>query len=148
MTVDPSGGAEPGAGDRAVVFAVLPGCSALPGGQVVESALVVHTSGAKKHTAAVQIPLAAEEVFATIVRLIEEKPDNIIESRNDKAFLIEIEDDGRSMTGQVTRLGPDRSLLYVWVDAGNTGLTGQELATDVVEVVCDELGVKYELVNY
>ena len=133
-----------------VVFAVgvLPGCSALPGGQVVESALVVHTSGAKKHTTAVQIPLAAEKVFATIVRLIEERPDNIIENRNDKAFLVEIEENGRSMTGQVTRLGPDRSLLYVWVDAGNTGLSGQELATDVVEVVCDELGVKYELVNY
>ncbi len=62
--------------------------------------------------------------------------------------VIEIERKGHSMTGQVTRLGPDRSLLYVWVDAGNTGLTGQELATDVVELVCDELGVKYELVNY
>jgi hypothetical protein len=129
-------------------LSVLLGCSALPGGQVVESALVVHTAGAKKHTAAVQIPLAAEKVFATIVRLIEERPNNIIENRNDKAFLIEIEEDGRSMTGQVTRLGTDRSLLYVWVDAGNTGLTGQELATDIVEVVCDELGVKYELVNY
>lgn len=129
-------------------LSVLPGCSALPGGQVVESALIVHTAGAKKHTTAVQIPLAAEEVFATIVRLIEERPNNIIENRNDKAFLIEIEEDGRSLTGQVTRLGPDRSLLYVWVDAGNTGLTGQELATDVVELVCDELGVKYELVNY
>ena len=120
----------------------------LPGGQVVESATVVYTAGAKKHTAAVQISLPATEVYATIVRLIEEKPDNIIENRNDKAFLIEIEESGRSITGQVTSLGPDRSLLYVWVDAGNTGLTGQELATDIVEIVCNELGVKYELVNY
>jgi hypothetical protein len=126
----------------------LGGCSMLAGGQVVESALVVHTSGSKKHTAAVQVPLPAPEVYATIVRLVEDNPDLIIESRNDKAFLIEIEDSGRSMAGQVTKLGPDRSLLYVWVDAGNTGLTGKELATDIVEIVCDELGVKYELVNY
>ena len=131
-----------------LVAAVLGGCTMLPGGQVVESATVVYTAGAKKHTAAVQISLPATEVYATIVRLIEEKPDNIIENRNDKAFLIEIEESGRSITGQVTSLGPDRSLLYVWVDAGNTGLTGQELATDIVEIVCDELGVKYELVNY
>ncbi len=130
------------------VIAALGGCSWLAGGQVVESALVVHTSGSKKHTAAVQIPLAAPEVYATIVRLVEDNPDHNIEDRNDKAFLIEIEDSGRSMTGQVTKLGPDRSLLYVWVDAGNTGLTGQELATDIVEIVCDELGVEYELVNY
>ena len=109
-----------------LIVSTLSGCIFLPGGTVVESALVVHTAGAKKHTTAVQIPLAAEEVFATIVRLIEERPNNIIENRNDKAFLIEIEEDGRSLTGQVTRLGPDRSLLYVWVDAGNTGLTGQE----------------------
>ncbi len=126
----------------------MSGCSLLPGGQVVDSALVVHTSGSKKHTAAVQVPLPAPEVYATIARLVEDNPDLIVESRNDKAFLIEIEDSGRSMAGQVTKLGPDRSLLYVWVDAGNTGLTGKELATDIVEIVCDELGVKYELVNY
>jgi hypothetical protein len=134
----------------ATLFAIpfMGGCVALPAGNVVQAATVVHTSGARKHTAAVQVPVPAPEVFAAIVRLLEERPDNIIENRNDRAFLIEIEEGGRSMTGQVTSLGPDRSLLYVWVDVGNTGLTGQELATDVVELVCDELGVKYELVNY
>ncbi len=62
----------------------------LPAGNVVQAATVVHTSGAKKHTAAVQVPVPAPQVFATIVRLLEEEPDNIIESHNDKAFLIEI----------------------------------------------------------
>ena len=124
------------------------GCAALPGGQVVESAVVVHTAGAKKHTAAVQVPVAASEVYATIVRLVDEKPDLQIEHRNDKAFLIEVAKGSRSMTGQVTDLGAGRSLLYVWADAGESGLTGEELATATVEIVCNELGVKYELVNY
>ena len=131
-----------------LTVSTLSGCIFLPGGTVVDSALVVHTAGSKKHTAAVQVPLAASEVFATIVRLIEDKPDWQIENRNDKAFLIEVAKGSRSLTGQVTDLGAGRSLLYVWADAGESGVTGEEMATSMVEVVCDELGVKYELVNY
>lgn len=126
----------------------MSGCSSLPGGQVVESALVVHTAGSKKHTAAVQVPLPAPEVYATIVRLVEDNPDLIIENRNDKAYLIEVAEDSQVLTGQVTDLGAGRSLLYVWADAGESGVTGKELAADVVERVCDKLGVQYELVNY
>ena len=131
-----------------LTVSTLSGCIFLPGGTVVESALVVHTAGSKKHTAAVQVPVAASEVFATIVRLIEDKPDWQIDNRNDKAFLIEVAKGSRSLTGQVTDLGAGRSLLYVWADAGESGVTGEEMATSMVEVVCDELGVKYELVNY
>ena len=80
--------------------------------------------------------------------MIDEKPEWLIENRNDRAFLIEVSRGSRGLTGQVTNLGPDRSLLYVWVDAGDSGVTGEELATTVVEVVCDELGVEYDLVNY
>ena len=126
----------------------LGGCAWLPGGSVVESALVVHTAGSRKHTAAAQIPVAAPEVFAAVIRLVEEKPDLLIDNRNDKAFLIEVTAGSQSLTGQVTSLGADRSLLYVWADAGESGLTGEDLATSVVELVCDELGVEHELVHY
>ena len=130
------------------VFASLSACAWLAGGNVVESALVVHTAGSKKHTAAAQIPAPAPEVFAAVIRLVEEKPDLLIESRNDKAFLIEVLADSQSLTGQVTSLGANRSLLYVWADAGESGMTGEELATSVVQLVCDELGVEHELVHY
>ena len=120
----------------------------MPGGSVVDSALVVHTAGSRKHTAAAQIPAPAPEVFAAVIRLVEEKPDLLIDSRNDKAFLIEVTRGSQSLTGQVTSLGTDRSLLYVWADAGESGLTGEELATSMVELVCDELGVEHELVHY
>ena len=69
------------------MVAALSGCATLPGGNVVDSALVVHTAGSKKHTAAVQVPVGASEVFATIVRMVEDNPDLIIENRNDKAYL-------------------------------------------------------------
>ena len=131
-----------------LTVSTLSGCIFLPGGTVVESALVVHTAGSKKHTAAVQVPVAASEVFATIVRLLEENPDWMIESRNDKAFLIEFAKGSRSLTGQVSDLGAGRSLLYVWADAGESGVTGEELATSMVEIVCDDLGVEHERVSY
>ena len=131
-----------------LVFANLSACAWLAGGSVVESALVVHTAGAKKHTAAAQIPVKAPEVFAAVIRLVEENPDLNIESRNDKAFLIEVNRGSQSITGQVTSLGADRSLLYVWADAGESGMTGEVLATSMVQLVCDELGVEHELVHY
>ena len=131
-----------------LTVSTLSGCIFLPGGTVVESALVVHTAGSKKHTAAVQVPVAASEVFATIVRLLEENPEWLIENRNDKAFLIEFAKGSRNLTGQVTDLGAGRSLLYVWADAGESGVTGEELATSMVEIVCDDLGVEHERVSY
>jgi hypothetical protein len=127
---------------------VLSGCALLPGGQVTEATTIVYTAGSKKHTAAVQIPAAASEVYATFDRLLADRPDVNLDNRNDKAYLMEVSKGGRSLTGQVTSLGPDRSLLYVWADAGDTGVSGEDLATSVVEIICDELGVEYELVNY
>jgi len=124
------------------------GCSWLAGGSVVDSATIIYTRGAKKHTAAVQIPVAAAEVFSTVVRLLDEKPDVTIDSRNDKAFLVEVSRGTRSLTGQVTTLGADHSLLYIWADAGESGLTGEAIALSVLEQICDELGVDYELIHY
>lgn len=132
----------------ALIIPILHGCASLPGGQVVESAIVVYTAGSKNHTAAAQIPVAAADVFASLVNAIKDKPDIVIENLNDEAFLIEVARGSRSLTGQATPLGANRSLLYVWVDAGDSGLTGEELAISVVEIVCDDLGVNYELVKY
>ena len=131
-----------------LVIGLPSGCSWLAGGSVVESATVVYTKGSKKHTAAVQIPVPAADVFAAMVCILKDKPGVSVDNRNDKAFLVEVSKGSESLTGQVTSLGADHSLLYVWADAGESGLTGEDLAISVVERVCDELGVEYELVNY
>jgi len=127
---------------------LIAGCSWLPGGQVYDSATVVYSAGAKQHTAAVQVSVPAAEVYESFVRLLNDAHDLDYENRNDKAMLIEVAQGSRSLTGQVTAIGVNRSLLYVWADAGESGETGEELAISVVELVCDELGVEYELVNY
>ena len=132
----------------AVIAALLSGCIFLPGGTVTHSATVVYTAGARQHTAAVELQVAADVVFETLVRSIKKNPDNEVVNRNDQAFLIEVAQQERRITGQVTKLGSGSSLLYIWADAGSSGESGREMAISAVEVICDELGVSYELVNY
>jgi hypothetical protein len=131
-----------------VITALLSGCIFLPGGTVTHSATVVYTTGASQHTAAVELQVAADVVFDTLVRIIKENPDIEVVNRNDQAYLIEVAQQERRITGQVTKLGSGSSLLYIWADAGSSGESGREMAISAVEVICDELGVNYELVNY
>ena len=127
---------------------LLFGCSALPGGQVVDSALIVHTEGSRQHMVAVKVPADASKVFAAFVDQLEQRPEVSVVNRNDKAYFLEVSHDGKNVTGQVTELDVHRSLLYVWADAGDSHMSGHDLAISVVEVICDELGVTYETVEY
>jgi hypothetical protein len=127
----------------------LAGCALLPGGTVTSAATVVYTAGASQHTAAVELSVAAETVFEALVRIIKENPDVEVIERKDKALLIEVaQEKERRITGQVTKLGSGTSLLYIWADAGSSGQSGREMAISAVEVICDELGVDYEIVSY
>jgi hypothetical protein len=132
----------------AVIAAFLSGCIFLPGGTVTHSATVVYTAGASQHTAAVELQVDAAIVFDALVRIIKESPDIEVVNRNDQAFLIEVAQQERRITGQVSKLGSGSSLLYIWADAGSSGESGREMAISAVELICDELGVNYELVNY
>ena len=128
---------------------LISGCIALPGGTVTDAATVVYTSGARQHTAAVELHVPAAEVFEALVRVVEEHPDVEIVDRHDKAFLLEVaQGEERRFTGQVTSLGSGSSLLYIWADAGASGQSGRSMAISAVEIICDELGVDYELVQY
>ena len=127
----------------------LIGCAPLPGSSVMQATTVVYTAGASRHTAAVELPVTPPVVFEALVRLIEERPEVVVTDRNDRAFLIEVVDGSeRKFTGQVTKLGAGNSLLYVWADAGSSGQSGRELAISAIELICEELGVDYEMVNY
>jgi len=133
-----------------IMFAIvlITGCGALPGGQVTDAALMVHTEGSRHDTLAVTVPADAASVYASFARLIEEQDDIEVVSRKDNAMMIEVTKDELSITAQTTRLGAGRSLLYIWADAGDSGRTGKEVSTAVAEAVCEELGVAFETVQY
>jgi hypothetical protein len=88
-------------------------------------------------------------VFDALVRLIKKRSDVEVVDRNDKAMLIEVaQENERRITGQVTKLAAGNSLLYVWADAGSSGQSGREMAISAIELICAELGVDYEMVDY
>jgi hypothetical protein len=115
---------------------------------VVDSVLIVHTEGSSQHMVAVKVPVDASRVFAAFVDQIDQRPEVSVISRNDKAYLLEVSRDEIHVTGQVTELDVGRSLLYVWADAGDSHMSGHDLAISVAELICDELGVTYETIEY
>ena len=131
-----------------LVAVILAGCTALPARQAVDAALVVHTEGSSQHMIAARVPADASRVFNSFVHIVEEKPDVEVVNRKDNAMLLEITQDGTKITAQATQLGVGESLLYIWAEAGDSGLSGRELATAVVETICEELGVEFERVDY
>lgn len=68
--------------------------------------------------------------------------------RNDRSRMVEVAWSDGSLTAQATELGPSETLLFLWIDAGDTGLTAKEVASSVLEALCDDLNVDYELVEY
>ena len=126
----------------------LPGCGATPARQAYDAALVVHTAGSSQHMIAARVPAEATAVFQAFDAVIERRPDVAVFNRKDNAMLLEVARDDVRVTGQVTALNDEESLLYVWADAGESGITGKEVATATVEAICDELGVTFERVDY
>jgi len=132
-----------------IVITMLSGCFLLPGGSAVDAALVTHTAGSSQHTAAVKIPAEPAAVYAAMIRIITADEQKIeVISQNDKAYMLEIVRDGARLTGQVTKLNSNQSLLYIWADAGLSDQTGRSAAISSVGRICDELGVTYEEVTY
>jgi hypothetical protein len=126
----------------------LSGCILQPGGDVANAAMVVYTAGSTRDTASVRMPVEADEVYATLVRIAENEPGATILSKNDQAFLLEVDKDGDELIGQVTSLGSTESLLYLWVDARGSGRVGRELTASIAERVCEDLDVDYEWVSH
>ena len=101
------------------------GCSPMPGSSVTNAATVVYAAGASQYTAAVELQVPAVEVFDALVRTIEKHPEIDLVKRNDKARLVEVSQQERRITGQVSGLGSGNSLLYIWADAGSTCESGR-----------------------
>jgi len=130
------------------IVLLLGGCAALPGGQVTDAALIVHTEGSSQDMLAVTIPADATQVYESFARVIEGRPGIEVVNRKDNAMMLEVSKDGTRITAQATQLGSGQSLLYIWADAGDSGHSGRGIATSAVEAICEELGVGFETVSY
>lgn len=125
-----------------VATAPTPGCTPVALQPVTSTGLVVYSKGASQDTASVILALTPDRVYRGMIGMLERRPHVTVINRNDKRYLLEVEDRGRRLTGQATDLGRGETLLFIWVDAGDTGQTGQDLIEDAITTVCKELAVE------
>jgi hypothetical protein len=89
-----------------------------------------------------QIHLPPGEVYKTMVKMAEKRPDLKIVNQNPGRYFIEVQKNGQSLSAQATELSEGQTLLFIWADAGETNQTGQELTHSAAEDICKELAVK------
>jgi hypothetical protein len=126
---------------------LLTACIGTPGTTVTNAGEVVYLSGPKQETVAVTLAASPEAVFDSILRTIAEAKTAEVTQRNDETRMVEASYDGRSFNAQATEFGSGDTLLFLWVDAGETGLTGNELAMSTIETISKDLNASYELVE-
>jgi hypothetical protein len=124
------------------------GCIGTPGTAVTNATTIVYTRGAKQDMIAVKLQVSKTKAFATVYRLVTEDPDAVLDSQNEAAGFLEASKDGVEWAAQATELGNDQTLLYLWLDTTDTSLVAHDLGLSAVKMICDELNVVCNVVEY
>ena len=125
----------------------LHACLGTPGTTVTNAGEVVYLAGPKQETVTVTLAARPEAVFDSIIRTIVEAEAAEVIQRNDESRMVEVSYAGRSFNAQATEFGNGETLLFLWVDAGDTGLTGNEVAMSTIDTISKDLNASYELVE-
>jgi len=126
---------------------LLNACLGTPGTTVTNAGEVVCLAGPKEETVTVTLAAHPEDVFDSIVRMVLEAETTEVIQRNDASRMIEVTYDGRSLNAQATEYGEGDTLLFLWADAGETGLTGNEVAMSTIDMISKDLNASYKLVE-
>jgi hypothetical protein len=135
----------------ALVRVVLLLCAAVAlQGCITATVLLATVTVIKKlssHTATVQVAKDPNEVYATLVRLVEERPDIKIDSKDDQKRRLKASRGKNRIDASVKLLDGGITKMTVTATADKDEQKHKELALKVVETVCEELGVAYEVVE-
>ena len=97
-----------------------------------------------------QINRDADKVWQATIRAAEKLPNLKIVERDDEEFFLEAEEEGTENRGgvKVTSIGKRKSQLVArGIAPGGEDEIEKKLAIRIIEDVCNELGVKYTLVE-
>jgi hypothetical protein len=126
---------------------LLNACLGTPGTTVTNAGEVVYLAGPKQETVTVTLAASPQDVFDSIIRIVLDAETTEVIQRNDATRMIEVTYDGRSLNAQATDYGEGETLLFLWADAGETGLTGNEVAMSTIDTISKDLNASYELVE-
>jgi hypothetical protein len=126
---------------------LLGACLGTPGTTVTSAGEVVYSAGAKQDTVTATLAVPPEAVFKSIIRVIAEAEGAEVIQRDDDTRMVEVAFEGRSINAQATEYGDVGTLLFLWADAGETGLTGNAVAMSTIETISKDLNASFELVE-
>jgi len=131
-----------------LVFTVsLNACLGTPGTTVTNAGEVVYSAGARQDNVAVILAASPGAVFDSLIREIMKSENVAVIERSDASRTVEVTLDGRNLRAEATEYNGDETLLFLWADAGDTGLTGNEVAMSTINTISLDLDVNYELVE-
>lgn len=110
-------------------------------------ATVIYMKSSNHLTTTVLIKEDPQTVFLAMNKVLQDNPDIIVGNKDDNNLLIEASRRSNKVTAKATRFGSGITQLIVTADAGEKGQTDEGLALKVVDLVCKELGVEYEVVG-
>jgi hypothetical protein len=126
-----------------VLLALMTGCSSGPAKAPTSAGMVVFAKGAKQYTATVMLAEQPRAVYEAMVSIVKRSPDLTVINNNKDDFLLEVRHENSvSITAQATTMDRLSTILFIWADAGDSGMTGYELARRAMKNVCDELKVE------
>ena len=123
----------------------LVSCTSGPMRAPTSAGMVVLAKGATQHTATVMLTIGPTRVYETMLSIVEARPDWKLINDNRDAHLIEVQKGELNLTAQATTMDRVSTILFIWADAGNSGMTGYDLAKKAMQTVCDELKVECQM---
>jgi len=108
---------------------------------------VVYVVSKMEYTATVEVKAKPADVYAAMLRILQRRPDVEVVKRDDAKFFLELKKGKNSAKAQVSVTEAGVTQLKVSAMEYETEASHQDLAFRVVTQVCDELGVKYNVVE-
>jgi hypothetical protein len=108
---------------------------------------VVYVVSKMEYTATVEVKAKPADVYAAMLRILQRRPDVEVVKRDDAKFFLELKKGKNSAKAQVSVTEAGVTQLKVSAMEYETEASHQDLAFRIVTQVCDELGVKYNVVE-
>jgi hypothetical protein len=108
---------------------------------------VVYVVSTMEYTATVEVKAKPADVYAAMLRILQRRPDVEVVNRDDAKYLLELRKGKNKGTAQVSVTESGLTQLKVTAQEGETDASHKDLAYRVVTQVCDELKVKYTVVE-
>lgn len=108
---------------------------------------VVYVVSTMEYTATVEVKAKPADVYAAMLRILQRRTDVEVVKRDDAKYLLEIRKGKNKATAQVSLAESGLTQLKVTAKEGETEASHQDLAYRIVTQVCDELKVKYTVVE-